>query len=424
MIPEIRPINPGDIIKPKQFTLDNGIEVYCINAGTEDIVSFTFSFCAGGLMSDKPLKASTTCYMINEGTLFMSAKQLKETIDYYGILVNTTCTNDSSMLNVVSLNKYVERAITLAEEMMFTPAFNNTELAIHLDKRRNEFAIDQKTVSYLAKTYCNNALFGDCHPYGFRAQLSDFDNITSEELQKFHKQFYTCDNMYIIVAGKITSEILAYLNKTIGQVKTVGVNNRNLPTIAFGERQKRLHIPQKEALQNGIRISCRSINLTNPDFLGLQVVVAILGGFFGSRLMQNLREDKGYTYGIGAGIISLNNCGLISIATEVNRDVCNAAIEEIFKEIVRLSNEPVGDEELTIVKNYIMGNMVRSLDGPFALASYYRTFIDNNLEFDTYYRMKEIVKTISSEEIIRLSQLYLQPDNFTVVTAGAEAGGK
>src|SRR5690606_5823220 len=139
-----------------------------------------------------------------------------------------------------------------------------------------------------------------------------------------------------------------------------------------------------KALQSAIRLGSRTIGRSHADFPALQLVNILLGGYFGSRLMANIREDKGYTYGIGSGIVSLQHDAYLTIATEVGADATRATLVEIEKEIGRLRSEPVSDEELQVVKSYILGSMLGSLENIFAHGDKFRNVYFSGLDIDYY----------------------------------------
>ena len=148
------------------------------------------------------------------------------------------------------------------------------------------------------------------------------------------------------------------------------------------------------------------------------MVNTILGGYFGSRLMANIREEKGYTYGIGSRMVSMNNAGYIYISTEVGTNVCDDAVNEIYKEIDKLRNELVSSEELNLVKNYMMGDFLRSADGPFALADKFKKIMFYDLSYSYYDEFVKTVKTITPEQIQSLADQYLNPDDLYELVVG------
>ena len=193
-------------------------------------------------------------------------------------------------------------------------------------------------------------------------------------------------------------------------------------------RQKSLHggtsgkvsINKPGAVQTAIRIGSATINKRHPDYPGLKILDAILGGYFGSRLMKNIREEKGYTYGISSSLTSLDLSGYKVISTEVGRINTQKTIDEIYKEIRLLQTVPVGRDEMAVVRNYMSGEMVRMFDGPFALAESFRSAWEFGLDNSYYHRLAEKIITIEPDEIIELARKYYNIDELYEVTAGAE----
>jgi zinc protease len=187
----------------------------------------------------------------------------------------------------------------------------------------------------------------------------------------------------------------------------------------FGDQKASEHFLEKEeALQSAIRIGRRTINRSHADFPGLQVLNTILGGYFGSRLMANIREDKGYTYGIGSASVSLKNAGYFFIASEVGAEVCSKAIDEIDKEIEILKTQPVPDDELVLVRNYMLGSLLGSLENAFSHADKFKNIFFYGLGYDYYERYIQTVKDISAERIMELANKYFNAGDFERVIVG------
>ena len=159
-------------------------------------------------------------------------------------------------------------------------------------------------------------------------------------------------------------------------------------------------------------------NKTHPDFMGLTVLNTVFGGYFGSRLMMNIREDKGFTYGIGSGLVSLHNSGFFFITSEVGADVSKDAINEIYKELRKLTEEKIPEDELNLVRNYMLGSFMRSIDGPFALAEKYKSVLEYNLDFDYYLKFIETIKNITSNDLLNLAQKYFTEDSMIELLVG------
>ena len=415
--PKIFPIDPGKIQEPEITTLGNGVPVLYFNAGQEDIVQIDFSFDAGETMAEKSLVAGMAKVMLVEGTQSFNAKELNDILDYYGIIISPYCTNDKAGITFLCLNKYAKETVELAKDILFNPLYRQEEFDSQINKQRTEFLMSLEVVGFLAKRNLSASIFGKNHPYGRLTQIEDFDNLSIEDIKSFHNKYYTTDTMSIFVSGKINDITKQLIYDHFGDIKRTE-KKEIIYMPPFPSKSEKLHIMKANALQDAIRIGKRSINIRETDYIGLMVINTILGGYFGSRLMKNIREEKGFTYGIGSAIASTQQTGVMIIASEVNHENTSEAIDEIFKEIGRLSKEPVGTEELDTVRNYMLGNIVRKLDGPFALAVNYKTLWEYGLDNTFNYKLIEKIKNISPDEIMSLAQTYYNIDDFTIVTAG------
>jgi len=242
--------------------------------------------------------------------------------------------------------------------------------------------------------------------------------MTRDTILDFYRSHYHSGNCTIVVSGSLPLNIHATLNKHFGGVwgNVVPVAKDFVPFRGTTE-QKHL-IRKDDAIQSAIRIGRVLFNKTHPDYFKFQVLNTVLGGYFGSRLMANIREDKGYTYGIGSGLSSLVHGGYFFISTEVGADVSKDALKEIYKEIGLLREELVGAEELETVRNYILGQFLRSVDGPFALADKFKAVWEFGLGYDYFDRYFEAVKTITAKEIRDMANQYLQEKDLIECVAG------
>ena len=262
------------------------------------------------------------------------------------------------------------------------------------------------------------SVFGKRHPYGYQLTEHDFNNFNPALLMDFHTKYYTPENMAVIVSGRIPGNTVELLNQYFGDITPKKIYSAESTDILKGEKKKRIHINKSGTVQSAIRIGSATITKRHPDYPGLKMLDAILGGYFGSRLMKNIREEKGYTYGIRSSVTSLDLTGYKVISTEVNKNNCQNAIDEIYNEIGLLQREPVNKAELEVVRNYMAGEMLRMFDGPFALAESFRSAWEFGLDSSYYLRLAEKIKTIDPDEIILLANTYYNTDDLYEVTAG------
>ena len=394
---------------PQVYYLDNGVPVYFIRSGTQEILKIDFVFDAGSFFQSQPLVANLTNTCLREGTKNFSSTQIAESIDFYGAYLKTFASRDDAQITLYCLDKYLENVLPIIQDVIFEAVFPDDEIATVIEKSKQKHLVNMRKVSYQSRQTFPSLIFGDKHPYGRYAIASDYDQIESKLLREFYLGFYKHRNFRIIVAGNPVSEPFDILNQFFGSQK-VGVTEDNSGQIALKASSSSHHfVQQKDALQSALRVGKALFNKTHPDFLKLQVVNTILGGYFGSRLMKNIREDKGYTYGIGSALVSFKHSGMFLIASEVGKDVTSKALDEVYKEIEILRTEYVGEEELDLVKNYIMGNFLRSADGPFALSELLKAVIDYDMDMGFYQGFIKIIKEMTKEDVLEIAQKYLDP---------------
>lgn len=418
--PPVFHIDTPTVPEVLSIKLDNNIPVYLIESGTEDIMRIEFTFKAGHVNEYLPLLASTTNIMLTEGSQNYSSVELNRQLDYYGSFINLSTEKDRAGLVVFLLNKHIEKILELSMEILFRPAFPEDELKALMKKRHRWFLVNREKVQNIAMDQFFESLFGKTHPYGRKVVESDFEGMTSILLKDFHEKYYTPENMAIIVSGKIHEKTTILLNLFFGKISSQKIYIEDARNRLKSFKKKRVHVPLPGALQSAIRIGSQTINKREPDYTGLKVLDSLLGGYFGSRLMKNIREEKGYTYGISSYVASFDLSGYKVISAEVSINNTQKAIDEIYKEIELLQNVPVEKEELTVVKNFMLGEIIRMFDGPFAIAESFKSVWEFGLDNNYYHRLTEKIKTIDSDEIITLAHTYYNVEDLYEITAGSK----
>ncbi|TKB97808.1 M16 family metallopeptidase [Pedobacter cryophilus] len=414
--PASKAIEKVDFIKVKKHQLSNHIPVFVVNAGEQELVRIEFIFGNVNWDAAKPLLASATNTMLNDGTSNLSGAQIAAQIDYYGAFFQTEYAYDHSSVTLFTLNKHLQSTLPLVKEILTASNFPQKELDNFINNQKQKLKVSLEKNDFLAKRKFNEVLFGDTL-YGYTAEETDFDALQQEDLVKYFAQAYQPKNCTILVAGKVGDDVLYTLESLFGSWNSEYPFTPN--AFDFKINEEKLYFKDRpNAIQSAIRIGIPSINRKHPDFPGLQVLNTLLGGYFGSRLMNNIREDKGYTYGIGSANASLQQSGYFVIASEVGADVCDATLTEIAKEINILKTDLVPDEELQLVKNYLMGSLLGSLENAFSHADKFKNLYFYGLDYDYYDRYITTIKNISAAELLNLANKYLDFDNFYKVIVG------
>ena len=410
--PAFHEIDSINFVLPTIKKLDNAVPYIEYNAGTEELVKIDFVFKAGTKYQTKGLVASMTSAMLKEGTNSFSSLEIANKIDFYGAFLETEVNSDYATITLYSLNKHLTNVLPVLKEILTNVNFPQEEFDKKIKIKKQQYLINLEKVETIASIgYSKHVYKGT--KYENTVELNSFDEITRQDCVDYFNAFYNFGEMAIFVAGKVDSSLFELINSTFGKLETPKTNsvfvfgkNDFSPTFQF--------IEKKGAVQSCIRIGKPIINIDRPDYNKLKVMNTIFGGYFGSRLMTNIREEKGYTYGIGSVIMAKENMGNMIIYTEVGADVTQAAINEIRKEIKDMQTNKVTEGELTKVKNYMLGSLLQNTDGPFDLLERYKTIYFYNLPNNYYDTYMADIKSITSEEIINLANTYLNDLSFIV----------
>jgi len=417
--PQFKTIEHVDIPISKQDVLSNEIPVHIISGGSQEVLKVELIFNAGLWYQKSPLIAGTCNSMLNEGTEKYSAAELAEKFDFYGAYITYNNSQHDASVCLYTLNKYLDETLDLLEEIIKRPTFPEKEFKTILSNKKQNYLVNREKTNALAKEKFNSLIYGDKHPYANIFKASAFDKLQLEDIKSFYKDRYTSDNCRIIVSGKMDKSILPKIENRFG---TLAWNTKSSNIEAKHEflssDEKKVFVLKKDTVQSSIRIGRPLFNKTHPDFAGIMLLNLVLGGYFGSRLMQNIREDKGYTYGINSLLLSHLKSGHFAIVTEVGRDVCEAAISEIYKEIKHLREELVPEEELNLVKNFFSGEMLRSFDSPFALSESLRGNLPFGFNNSYYEKFLQEIKGTSSQKIMDLANTYFKEEDLYEVVIG------
>lgn len=399
-------------LKPAdKFTLRNGVNVYAVNAGAEEVLSFEWVFFAGNWQEEKNLVAATTNFLLRNGTSKKSAFQINEHFEYYGSYLNRACYNETATITLHCLSKHVTELLPMVKELITDSTMPQNELDVYRQNMKQRLKVNLKKSDFVASRLIDVYLYGENHPYGKYSKEEDFNELSREELLQYYKKYYQEGKMILFVAGKLPANLAQLLDDNFGDLPN---KTNDAPAIIVKPSvEKKFRVTNDEAgVQGSIRIARPFPNRHHPDFLKVQVLNALFGGFFGSRLMSNIREDKGYTYGIYSYLLNHVHESGWMISTEAGKDVCEATIAEVYKEMKDLREELVEDEELLLVRNYMMGGLLGDLDGPFQIMARWKNIVLNGLTEQYFYESINTIKSLSPKEIQDLSQKYLQPDDF------------
>jgi predicted Zn-dependent peptidase len=396
--------------------LDNGSPLLLIRQGSQEVVRIELLFLAGNLYSSEALTAYAANDLMDEGSGAHSSAELAEALDYYGAYLQLESGNDWASVTLYSLSRFIADTLPYLLEILTDPAYPESEINTFASQGKQRLAVNMTKTDYLARRNFLTTLYSDQHPYGRMVTPEDYDLLRTEKLKTFHQQQYLNGFAGAIISGHFSEHdaklIRDMINKSglkTGQPKT---GNFWYPEASSA------YISKSGAIQSAIRIGRRLFNRSHPHYIPFQVMNTLLGGYFGSRLMTNIREDKGYTYGIGSGLMSNSADGYFYIATEVGAEVKDSALKEIYSEINRLQQDLVSTAELDLVKNYMTGAYQRSIDGAFALADRHKILLLNNLNISHFYEYMGKLRGVSQKGVQDMACQYLKSTDLSQVVVG------
>ena len=401
-------------LKPcEKFVLNNGVEVYAINAGAQEVLQIEMVFFAGNSYETKNGVAAATNYMLRNGTSTKTAFQINEHFEYFGAYCNRTCFNETAVVSLHTLSKHLNELLPVMREMITDSVFPREELDIFKQNSKQKLSVSLQKCDFVANRLIDAYLFGGQHPYGKYLVATDYDALTTEQMKAYFQQYYVNGKAIIFVAGNLPAGLFDELNKQFGDLPITTSHRPATSNILLPATQKKFRIANDpNGVQGAIRIARPFPNRHHPDYMNVMVLNTILGGFFGSRLMSNIREDKGYTYGIHSYVQNHLQDSAWMISTEAGKDVSEATVEEIYKEMKLLTAVEIDEEELLLVRNYMIGSILGDLDGPFQIIGRWKNIILNGLDEQYFYDSIKTIKTISAAELKALAEKYLQPADF------------
>lgn len=416
--PEFKDIEQVKLFEPVKETLNNGIDLFIFDAGEQDLVRIEWVFNNLDSQEDLPLLNVALGGLLLEGTKSYSSAEIAEKVDFYGAFLQPEYSFDHTSLTLYVLNKYVNLLLPLIKEILTKSIFPEQELKTYKRNNRQSLSVSLEKNDFVARRTFNKAIFGD-NRYGFSPNLADYDDLDQKHLMNLYSKQVISDNCTIFISGKVSSDIIKSIHKVFGNEwgRTNQLLKDHLHTFDTNSNETIL-IEKSNALQSAIRIGCKTINRTHEDFSLLQLVNTILGGYFGSRLMSNIREEKGYTYGIGSGIGSLKHSAFFTIATEVGVEVTQSTLDEIHKEINKLRTELITYDELDLVKNYMNGAFVGSLENIFSHVDKFKNVYFVGMDLNYYARHLQKIKESTPDKVRATANKYLDFAEMSKVIVG------
>ncbi|MEQ9426577.1 MAG: pitrilysin family protein [Cyclobacteriaceae bacterium] len=412
--PPYRKISEISLVEATRHQLDGGINLYTIDAGSQDVLKLEFIFNQGSKNDDKLGTSFFLTKMLAGGTKQTSATKIAQTLEYYGAHLDFNPGFDRSNLSVYLLTKHLTSVLPLLLEMILESIFPDRELSLQKSIKKDELRVNLGKTQFVASRKIRQNIFDTSHPYSRSLNPDDIEEILPQDLIDQYKG--SASSLTIIASGKIGEATISSLKETF---QTLRPTHQNDAERSIGKTKTPLFVDEWEgAMQSSVRMGKQTINKAHKDFFPYLVANELLGGFFGSRLMKNIREDKGFTYGIYSQIMHLEEASMQIIGTDVKRAFTQQTLDEINREIKIIQSVPVNDDELETVKNYMQGSFLSSFSTPFSLASKFKSIHFHGLDYSFYRNYLANIEAVSAEDVLEAANTYMATDDFSTVVIG------
>ena len=410
--PPIRQVENITLPEIETYELTNGRNLYVHRESNTGAFKIEILTDGGNIAASGASLVQLSIKMLSEGTRNKTSQELSEAIDSLGSFLEINPGFDHSSIGIYGLTKYFKANLNLLSEMLYHSAFGEHSLKILKEKEINRLKMNQEKGSYLSSINLRKSLFPN-HPYGYSLDESEINELSIESLIRFHQNHLLSFDVYL--AGDLPEDAI----KIVQDLFQINKESINAYQWNHKSEPEFIEVRDPKFIQSSIKIGRRLFNRTHQDYFKFIVTNEALGGFFGSRLMKNIREDKGYTYGIYSAIYPLAKDGYFLISTDVKGENEKETVEEIKKEINLLQNEPISDAELETVKNYMIGTFVNSFSTPFAPITKFKTVNTQGIKFEFYQEYISQIKQVTADDILALANQYLSYPSMTVSIVGA-----
>ena len=403
---------------PRLVDAGRGIPLYIYTGSVQDVSRIDLIFQTGAYEQNAPLVAQASAEALTEASKKKSFGVVSELMDFYGGWLRKSVSLHYTIFTLYSPNRTYSKLLQLFFEVITTPRFGKKDLERFKTQGRESLKVNQKKVESISSTILKSKMFGS-HPYGVTPTVEDYDALSVEEIKEYAITRFVAEKCQVIFSGDVNEEMINQLVENLQRLNSSASVADKKHEITVAPPQGLVLEEVKNALQSSVRIGARTINRDNSNYMNLHILNSVLGGYFGSRLNKNIREDKGYTYGINSWLIGLPDAAYFTISSHTAIRFTNPLIEEVKNEIDKIKTTLIPIDELQILKGFLLGDFVRMFDNAFTLADNFIAVLTNEVPMNYYDMRVECIKNATPEILLRTAQEYLPSfEDMTVVVAG------
>ena len=409
-----------EIPEIEKFNLKNGLKVFLVRKNSLPIVQFNFMVNAGSKIDPKNQKglAYLTALLIDEGAGNLSALEIDNELESLGSILKVSCEHDSFAITLLTLKENLEKSFTIFSNIILKPRFEEEDFNREHKKLLNKITQSENEPSYLADTVFERLVFENSdYMYPTMGNKNSVENISNKDVKEFYGGNFFAGNCTLLAVGNITKEEITSISQNnLLNMKTCQANEENFENLS-AENGKIYFVHKEGAAQSELRIGHITNDRNHKDYFAKLLMNAVLGGQFSSRLNSNLREDKGFTYGINSGFYYNKLSGQFEISTAVQSENTAAALTEIYKEINGIK-ENISDEEIAFVKSYLIKRFPAQFETYSQVSRQLATLVHYNLPDDYFNNYINKIEETTHEQIKNSALTYINNDRLKTVVVG------
>ena len=407
LAPASFPIKNFNFRNYRKIILNGHINGLVIPDRRYPICTLEIIFRSGSWFEKNPGVSFLTGKIILEGTNSKNGEEIALAFEYMGTHIEIQTTVDNSRIRLFATQKHIDSSLALLREILFTPSFPEYEFEVIKNLKAEQIKMQLAKNNFFASTYFNQLLFGKDHPYGRYLKVKEIHERSLSEIKKFFQLEFQNDPK-VILCGDIDDNVI---EKTALLLKNVNNNGQKMPHFKIRPNYDHQTIERSDSVQASLRLGTQTIQRGHPEIHKLTVANKLLGGFFGSRLMKKLREEKGLTYGVYSSLIHVQQASYWLISTEVKKDNTEHSLEIIHAIITELAQKFPSPTEVEMLKNFLKGKFLSSLNSILDIASIYTLLFVNDINIQFLTNYLKTIDTIHPRDISEMIQkYYLSPD--------------
>ncbi len=402
------------LIQPIQITLANGARAWFVLGGSQNVCKIELLFPAGRWHEQIAGASYFTAQLLSKGTRSKSSFQIAQAFDILGTHIEINAGLDFISVSLYSLGKNLDASLRILVELLTESIFPAKELEQTKGIFLQNLRVNKEKTSFRSSVLFRAKAYGAAHPYGKELDEADVHSITQEHLVAHYERFLK--SATIIVSGNVSESQQRLITSVFDTLGHHTILNPDEP--ADHVNVEHLVQSKEGSIQASIRIGKPFFGRLHPDYSGAIFLNHILGGYFGSRLMKNIREDKGLTYGISSSISMALHGNHFVIGADVNLENVETAFTEIKNEMHRLRSELIGRDELETARNHFIGNLQLELTTSFAHADKIKNIILFSLPDDFYQTLINRIDTATADDLMTIANRHFHEDRLIEIAVG------